>query len=73
MKGFGNSSVLIFLCVLLIFICVFYFKNLKIFLFYLYILKYLKDFVVLGMELGALSMLGICTFIDLYPDPWAPF
>lgn len=37
-------------------------------MFCFYILKYLKDFVVLGMEFGAVAMLGICPFIEPHPE-----
>lgn len=52
LKGLGTA---LFIYVSLIFIHVFYFKNFKN-VFYFYTLKYLKDFVVLGMEFGAISM-----------------
>lgn len=53
---------------LFLFVC-FILKILKRFLFYFCILKYLKDFVVLGMEFGALSMLGKCTLLSCILTP----
>lgn len=73
LKDLRRALLFYFLCVLLILICVFYFKKLKRFLFYFYFLKYLKDFEVLEMELRVLSMVGLCIFIDLYPDFRVPF
>lgn len=72
LKDLGTALFLSFyVFYLFLFVC--FISKLKKILFYFCILKYVKDFVVLGMELGALSMLGKCTLLSCILTPGLHF